>query len=173
MGISGDMGLRRAVIIIFIIALLPLSILEVKADSNIGYQELIEVEVNSADTVEMENARYNRLDSISVISGDSVGALFQDSVPVMITDSLGGLAPSDSLGMKAASRKSWRPSDFNPDPMRAVWLSALFPGLGQIYNHRYWKLPIVVGGYVGLFYATTWNSPVSYTHLTLPTKLEV
>ena len=95
------MGLRRAVIIIFIIALLPLSILEVKADSNIGYQELVEVEVNSADTVEMENARYNRPDSISVISGDSVGALFQDSVPVMITDSLGGLAPSDSLGMKA------------------------------------------------------------------------
>ena len=158
MGISGDMGLRRAVIIIFIIALLPLSILEVKADSNIGYQELVEVEVNSADTVEMENARYNRPDSISVISGDSVGALFQDSVPVMITDSLGGLALSDSLGMKAASRKSWRPSDFNPDPMRAVWLSALFPGLGQIYNHRYWKLPIVVGGFVGLFYATTWNS---------------
>ena len=157
-GISGDMGLRRAVIIIFIIALLPLSILEVKADSNIGYQGLVEVEVNSADTVEMENARYNRPDSISVISGDSVGALFQDSVPVMITDSLGGLAPSDSLGLKAASRKSWRPSDFNPDPMRAVWLSALFPGLGQIYNHRYWKLPIVVGGYVGLFYATTWNS---------------
>ena len=150
MGISGDMGLRRAVIIIFIIALLPLSILEVKADSNIGYQELVEVEVNSADTVEMENARYNRPDSISVISGDSVGALFQDSVPVMITDSLGGLALSDSLGMKAASRKSWRPSDFNPDPMRAVWLSALFPGLGQIYNHRYWKLPIVA---------------VSYTHL--------
>ena len=160
MGISGDMGLRRAVIIIFIIALLPLSILEVKADSNIGYQELVEVEVNSADTVEMENARYNRPDSISVISGDSVGALFQDSVPVMITDSLGGLVPSDSLGMKAASRKSWRPSDFNPDPMRAVWLSALFPGLGQIYNHRYWKLPIVVGGYVGLFYATTWNSRI-------------
>ena len=61
------MGLRRAVIIIFIIALLPLSILEVKADSNIGYQGLVEVEVNSADTVEMENARYNRPDSISVI----------------------------------------------------------------------------------------------------------
>ena len=59
--------MRRAVIIIFIIALLPLSILEVKADSNIGYQELVEVEVNSADTVEVENERYNRPDSISVI----------------------------------------------------------------------------------------------------------
>lgn len=47
---------------------------------------------------------------------------------------------------------------FNPDPMRAMWLSALCPGLGQIYNHRYWKLPIVVGAFVGLTYATSWNN---------------
>lgn len=47
---------------------------------------------------------------------------------------------------------------FNPDPTRAVWLSALCPGLGQIYNRRWWKLPIVVGGYMGLAYATTWNN---------------
>lgn len=48
--------------------------------------------------------------------------------------------------------------EFVPDPKRAVWLSALFPGLGQIYNRRYWKLPILVGGYLGLAYATNWNS---------------
>lgn len=47
---------------------------------------------------------------------------------------------------------------FNPDPTRAVWLSALFPGLGQIYNRRYWKLPIIVGGYMGLAYGTSWNA---------------
>lgn len=47
---------------------------------------------------------------------------------------------------------------FNPSPTRAVWMSALFPGLGQIYNRRYWKLPIVVGGFMGLAYATNWNS---------------
>lgn len=47
---------------------------------------------------------------------------------------------------------------FTPDPTRAVWLSALCPGLGQIYNRRYWKLPIVVGAYLGLGYATSWNS---------------
>ena len=47
---------------------------------------------------------------------------------------------------------------FNPSPTRAVWLSALFPGLGQIYNRRYWKLPIVVGGFMGLGYATSWNN---------------
>lgn len=48
--------------------------------------------------------------------------------------------------------------EFNPSPDRAVWLSALFPGLGQIYNRRYWKLPIVVGGFMGLGYATNWNN---------------
>lgn len=97
-------------------------------------------------------------DSVSVASGDSVGALLQDSVPLMITDSLGQIALADTAQLKSTRRKSWRPASFNPDPMRAVWMSALFPGLGQIYNRRYWKLPIVVGGYVGLFYATTWNS---------------
>ena len=51
-----------------------------------------------------------------------------------------------------------RAVEFNPDPTRAVWLSALFPGLGQIYNRRYWKLPIIVGGYLGLGYATSWNN---------------
>ena len=48
--------------------------------------------------------------------------------------------------------------EFNPDPTRAVWMSALCPGLGQIYNRRYWKVPIVIGGYVGLAYATSWNN---------------
>ncbi|MCM1163593.1 MAG: DUF5683 domain-containing protein [Muribaculaceae bacterium] len=47
---------------------------------------------------------------------------------------------------------------FNPDPTRAVWMSALFPGLGQLYNRRYWKLPIVIGAFMGLGYATSWNS---------------
>lgn len=48
--------------------------------------------------------------------------------------------------------------EFNPDPTRAVWMSALFPGLGQIYNRRYWKLPIIVAGYMGLAYGTSWNA---------------
>ena len=47
---------------------------------------------------------------------------------------------------------------FNPDPTRARWLSALCPGLGQLYNRRYWKLPIVVGAFVGMAYGTSWNN---------------
>ena len=47
---------------------------------------------------------------------------------------------------------------FNPSPTRAVWMSALFPGLGQIYNRRWWKLPLVAGGFMGLGYGVSWNN---------------
>ncbi|HBK29002.1 MAG TPA: hypothetical protein DDZ04_04125 [Parabacteroides sp.] len=46
---------------------------------------------------------------------------------------------------------------FKPDPKKAV-LMAIVPGLGQIYNRKYWKLPIVYGGLMGCFYAVTWNN---------------
>lgn len=47
--------------------------------------------------------------------------------------------------------------EFQPDPTKAVIYSAIFPGLGQIYNKKYWKLPIVYGGFLGVVYAVTWN----------------
>lgn len=63
----------------------------------------------------------------------------------------------DSIAVK---EDEWVPREFefNPNPTKATWMSALFPGLGQIYNRRYWKLPIIVGGYLGLAYATNWNN---------------
>lgn len=46
---------------------------------------------------------------------------------------------------------------FKPDPKKAIIYSLIFPGLGQIYNRKYWKLPLVYGGFLGLTYAVTWN----------------
>ena len=43
-------------------------------------------------------------------------------------------------------------------PKKASIYAALFPGLGQVYNHKYWKLPIVYGGYAGLIYVLGWNN---------------
>lgn len=44
-----------------------------------------------------------------------------------------------------------------PDAIKAVWLGAIFPGAGQIYNKSYWKLPIVYGAFMGCGYAISWN----------------
>lgn len=46
---------------------------------------------------------------------------------------------------------------FQPNPNRAILYSAIFPGLGQIYNKKYWKLPLVYGSFLGCAYAITWN----------------
>ena len=47
---------------------------------------------------------------------------------------------------------------FTPDPGKATWAGIVFPGGGQIYNHKYWKLPIVYGGFLGCAYALNWNN---------------
>lgn len=48
--------------------------------------------------------------------------------------------------------------EFKPDPRKTLIFSAIFPGLGQIYNRKYWKLPILYGGFIGLSYAISWNN---------------
>lgn len=72
-------------------------------------------------------------DTIKVISIDSIASAVED---VLILDK----------------------KIFKPDSKKAVIYSAIFPGLGQIYNKKYWKLPILYGGFVGVTYSITWNN---------------
>lgn len=62
---------------------------------------------------------------------------------------------ADSLLKSAGHKKKDR---FIPDPKKALWLAIVFPGGGQIYNRKYWKLPLVYGGFLGCIYAMTWNN---------------
>lgn len=87
------------------------------------------------------------------LDGNSVVATPVDTIPVFIPSEM-----NDSVSVLPDDEWVERAVTFNPDPTRAVWFSALFPGLGQVYNRRYWKLPIIVGGYLGLGYATSWNN---------------
>jgi hypothetical protein len=76
-----------------------------------------------------------------------------------VTVSKGFFAFSDSLVIDSAQTAKFtvKPKTFKPNPTKAVIYSAIFPGLGQIYNRKYWKLPIVYGGFLGCAYAITWN----------------
>lgn len=43
------------------------------------------------------------------------------------------------------------------DPQKATIRSAIIPGWGQIYNHKYWKVPIVYGGLVTIALIFNYN----------------
>ena len=94
------------------------------------------------------------------IQSQEIEAMESDSVNMMFTpDSFvwPEFMPTDSLSSPASSISSISPV-FKPDPNKAVLYSAIFPGLGQIYNRKYWKLPLVYGGFMGFSYAVMWNS---------------
>jgi hypothetical protein len=43
-------------------------------------------------------------------------------------------------------------------PHKAALYSALLPGLGQAYNKKYWKIPLVWGGLAAFGYFISWNN---------------
>lgn len=45
-------------------------------------------------------------------------------------------------------------------PPKATFMSAVLPGLGQAYNKKYWKIPVIYAGFTGLGYYTGYNNYV-------------
>ena len=86
-------------------------------------------------------------DSLALPADSSLYAIRLDSVAIQNVQ-------------KAAQKQ------FIPDPKRALWLAIVCPGAGQIYNRKYWKLPIFYGGFVGCTYALIWNQMMykDYAH---------
>jgi len=89
-------------------------------------------------------------DSTKII-GDSLLVAVNDSA---LADTAKSVVVTDTKVVKAG--KDW--STWRPDPKRALWLALVFPGAGQIYNRKYWKLPIIYGGFMGCLYAMSWNN---------------
>lgn len=65
------------------------------------------------------------------------------------------LSKQDTLKIKTTKR-NW--ATWTPNPQRALWLAIVLPGAGQVYNRKYWKLPIIYGGFIGCIYAMKWNN---------------
>lgn len=89
---------------------------------------------------------YNKVDSFLPDSAVQATEALKNSKSVVMTDTVAG----------KKKKRDW--ATWTPDPKRAMWLAIVVPGAGQIYNRKYWKLPIVYGGFLGCAYAWRWNN---------------
>lgn len=66
-----------------------------------------------------------------------------------VSDSL-NVVKDDSLIVQSRDTILLKSYASRYDPRKALLYAAVVPGLGQIYNKKYWKLPLVYGGFYGL-----------------------
>lgn len=89
-------------------------------------------------------AKIQIVDSLDTVNKKELEKIEQPASIVVKTDSV---PPAQDINKKI----------FIPNPTKATWLAVVFPGGGQIYNRKYWKLPIIYGGFAGCAYALSWN----------------
>ena len=111
--------------------------------------DTLAIRPNAADTMKMDVITPDHMtDSITqtkLATTEKLSAPANTTLLSRQRDSLYNNAASSSLKKR-----------FIPDAKKATWTAIVFPGGGQIYNRKYWKLPIFYGGFVGCAYALHW-----------------
>ncbi len=105
----------------------------------------------------------------STVVPQSKNSSADKELPVVVAPADTTFSAQDSLKfnniLKLSNKKNKRDwSTWRPDIKRAMWLAIVLPGAGQIYNRKYWKLPIIYGGFVGCAYAITWNNQMYHDY---------
>ena len=118
------------------------------ANDAIADPQTAETAADNDPTAAAEDADTLVIDSTLMAAIDSVTA--QDVA--FINDSVAQTKP----------KKDW--STWRPNPKKALWLAIVIPGAGQIYNRKYWKLPIFYGGFLGCIYAMRWNNQMYHDY---------
>lgn len=136
--------------------------------------------VTHAQTEEVvkKEKKANKIEKIKSIQGISTASkLTKPAKPVKsLTEKKALLdkkiSESDTISKSVVVKKSpLKKNTFSKDETSAIlkkskphspalaWkLSMVLPGLGQIYNGQWWKVPILYGGIAGAIYGFTWNS---------------
>ena len=99
--------------------------------------------------VEIPNSQDKYIEEKAILTPDDEGKLTS-------------VLRKDSVSMVKKQGRDW--SKWRPNPKRALWLALVIPGAGQVYNRKYWKLPIFYGGFVGCIYAMTWNNQMYHDY---------
>ena len=73
----------------------------------------------------------------------------QESQEQEVVDSVGVLRPVDGKAVDTVRIKSYAA---RYDPRKAALYAAILPGLGQVYTKKYWKIPLVYGGFAAVGY---------------------
>ena len=89
-------------------------------------------------------------------------SLFSLLFVLLITNTISAQKDSTEVKKVTAKEKIELPQGvYNPlSPSRAAFYSAILPGMGQIYNKKYWKAPIVWGILGGTTYLYLDNNSV-------------
>jgi len=68
-------------------------------------------------------------------------------------------AQKNSSDTLVINNRKVKPVVYKPhSPHKASFYSAILPGLGQVYNKKYWKVPIVAASFGGIIYGIKFNS---------------
>ena len=124
--------------VISILRSLTVLLLIVMAQQLMAQTEHKDTPVDSIDIMMARIDSLTRNDSVLATKEESVQSIMIDSTRIV------------------KQKRDW--STWRPDPKRALWLALVLPGAGQIYNRKYWKLPIIYGGFIGCIYALSWNN---------------
>ena len=88
---------------------------------------LVCVFIFTASYIEAQNHQSQQLTSVEVVEEDSASLSIEEK--------------ADSIFISTTSNSFTAPSYlFKPSPRKAVMYSAIFPGLGQIYNRQYFMV---------------------------------
>ena len=115
--------------------------------------------VSSTLSYAQKNREKNDVNVPAIASADSV-KMPVDSV--LTAQDSSNLAKLNQSLKPVKKKRDW--STWHPEAKRAMWMALVLPGAGQIYNRKYWKLPIIYGGFVGCAYAITWNNQMYHDY---------